>query len=184
MMETISPQEFEQQVRDCLAHFYDYGFLREQLLVNLLVPNHTGATQVQVFRQIVTEVIEGLRPDVGAAFHSKQARIYNILMLRYIDQQQPQDVMQHLALSERQFYRDHPRAIQTLGQLLWERITGTPASGDGNPPPGEIQAADVPSVRYGGSTSPNKPGLICGRCSRVQSPQRRVWPISIAFMLP
>src|SRR4051794_37912034 len=109
-LNTMTWEEFEPLVRDCLTHLYDYSFLRDHALVNVLVPDQTGAGQVQSFRQIMTDAIEGLRPETGATFHSKQARIYNILMLRYIDQQQPQDVMQQLALSERQFYRDHPKA--------------------------------------------------------------------------
>lgn len=120
----ITPEELEPQVRDCLSHLYDYSFLRDYPLVQLLVPDQSGANQVQSFRQIVNDAIDRLRPDAGATFHSKQARLYNILALRYIDQQQPQDVMHQLALSERQFYRDHPKAIATLSQLLYERLTG------------------------------------------------------------
>ncbi len=123
----ITSEEFEQHVRDCLPHLYDYSFLRDHALVHLLAPDASGAKQVQVFRQAMTEAIERLRPETGATFHSKQARIYNILMLRYIDQQQAQDVMHQLGLSERQFYRDHPKAIQTLSQMLWEQITGVAA---------------------------------------------------------
>jgi CheY-like chemotaxis protein len=136
---TVTAEEFEQQVRDCLAHLYDYGYLRDHPLVQLLVSDQSGAAQVQSFRQIVTEAIEHLRPDMGATFHSKQARIYNILMLRYIDQQLPQDVMLQLALSERQFYRDHPKAITTLSHILWEHVTGVAVT----PPPTEPAPADI-----------------------------------------
>ncbi|MBX3080488.1 MAG: response regulator [Anaerolineae bacterium] len=120
----ITNQAFDQLVKDCLAHLYDYSFLRDNLLVQLLVPDLSGASQVQVFRQIITETIERLRPDTGTTFDSKQGRIYNLLFLRYIDQQQPQDVILQLALSERQFYRDHPKALQILSALLWERYSG------------------------------------------------------------
>jgi CheY-like chemotaxis protein len=126
-LETISVEEFDQQVRDCLSHLYDLSFLRDHPLVQYLVPNATGASRVQMFRQIVTEAIERLRPDAGASYHSKQARSYNLLILRYVEQQQPQEVMIQLALSERQFYRDHPKAIQILSSLLWEKITGIAA---------------------------------------------------------
>src|SRR5260221_13666205 len=141
-LEAISPEEFEQQVRDSLSHLYDYSFLRENPLVQLVVPDMTGANQVQVFRHVMTEAIERLRPDTGATFHSKQARSYNILMLRYVEQQQPQDVMTQLALSERQFYRDHPKAIQTVAQILWERLTGAvmPALPEH---PDALSAADI-----------------------------------------
>ncbi len=137
MVHSITPEELEQQVRDCLSHLYDYSYLRDHPLVQTLVTDQSGANQVQSFRQIISETIDRLRPDTGATFHSKQARIYNILMLRYIDQQQPQDVMHQLALSERQFYRDHPKAIQTLSQLLHERLTGVA------PPEVASPAADI-----------------------------------------
>jgi CheY-like chemotaxis protein len=136
---TVTAEEFEQHVRDCLAHLYDYSYLREHPLVQLLVPDQSGAAQVQSFRQVITEAIENLRPDMGATFHSKQARIYNILMLRYIDQQLPQDVMIQLALSERQFYRDHPKAINTLSHILWEHVTGDAVSHTVH----EASAADI-----------------------------------------
>jgi CheY-like chemotaxis protein len=136
-MHSITLEALEQQVRDCLPHLYDYGFLRDHPLVPLLASEATGANQVQVFRQVITEAIERLRPETGATYHSKQARIYNILMLRYIDQQQAQDVMPQLGLSERQFYRDHPKAIQTLSQILWEQLTGVAA------PPTSETATDI-----------------------------------------
>jgi CheY-like chemotaxis protein len=126
--DTITPELFEQYVRDCLAHLYDYSFLRGHPLLGLLVPEQSGASQVQAFRQLMTETIERLRPKLGATFQGKGARVYNILFLRYIDQQPPQEVMQQLALSERQFYRDHPKAITTISQMLWEGMTGEVSS--------------------------------------------------------
>ena len=42
--------------------------------------------------------------------------------MRYVEGLPIQEVLEQLALSERQFYREHHRAIQTVSQLLWERL--------------------------------------------------------------
>jgi CheY-like chemotaxis protein len=42
--------------------------------------------------------------------------------MRYVEELPLQEVLQQLALSERQFYRDHQRAIQTVSELLWDRL--------------------------------------------------------------
>jgi CheY-like chemotaxis protein len=116
---------FEQHVQACLTHLYDYSFLQSNPLVHLLVPDQTGPDRVDAFRTIVHEAIERLRPGLPVAFHSKAARTYNILSMRYVVQQQTAEVIKQLALSERQFYRDHPKAIHSLSGILWERVTGT-----------------------------------------------------------
>jgi CheY-like chemotaxis protein len=46
----MNPTELEQQVRDCLSHLYDYTFLREHPLVQMVVPDTSGANQVQMER--------------------------------------------------------------------------------------------------------------------------------------
>jgi CheY-like chemotaxis protein len=122
----LSLDQFEEYLRDCLPHLYDYAFLQENPLVHCLVPDATGASRVRAFRQIVKDSIEGLRPEMATTLDDKQARLYNILVLRYVDRQEAHDVMAQLALSERQFYREQPKAIQALARVLWERIAGTP----------------------------------------------------------
>jgi CheY-like chemotaxis protein len=49
-------------------------------------------------------------------------------------------VLSTLALSERQFYRDHTKAVQTLSGMLWERITGEVR------PPLDITLEEIGSV--------------------------------------
>src|SRR5579859_3699424 len=116
------PLLFEQQVRECLSRLYDYAFLQDHPLIQALVPHHIlPAQRVQVFRQTVLDAIEKFRPQVRMDFHSRQARTYNILLLRYVEGHESQDVVQQLAFSERQFYREHRRALQALSRILWEQ---------------------------------------------------------------
>lgn len=115
-MDTISEQ-FEQQVRDCLAHLYDFTALQNDPLAQQLAPSLTGLQRIQTVRQIMIEAIENLNLN-----KSRQGRAYNLLFLRYIEEQPLPEVLQALALSERQFYREHRKALQALSQVLWERV--------------------------------------------------------------
>ncbi len=125
-MSTPDTEVFESQLRDCLAHLYDYAFLREHPLLHQLVSDVTGdASRVQAFRQMITEAIERLKPESDVNIDSVHSRMYRILMFRYLKQQSTQHILRQLSLSERQFYRDHIKAVQTLGQMVWEQITAT-----------------------------------------------------------
>src|SRR5258707_3568586 len=108
----------KQAVQACLTHLYDYAFLQDHLLVQWLVPQETGARQVHKFRELLIQTIEQMRLGEDTALSSRASRTYNLLALRYIEQQDTQTVIDQLALSERQFYRDHPKAIRALSGLL------------------------------------------------------------------
>ncbi|MBE0689225.1 MAG: response regulator [Anaerolineae bacterium] len=88
-----------------------------------MITTGTNADRVQGFRQIVLDAIEQLCPERDSGFHSKQARSYHILMLRYVEEYTTTDVINQLALSERQFYRDHRKAVQAISQIMRERTT-------------------------------------------------------------
>ncbi len=116
-------QMAEDLVRDCLAHLYDYTFLQDQPFVRLLVPYIQGNTsRVQMFQQVVFEAIDRLKPHDSANPYTKNSRLYNILHLRYQEQQQVQYVLKQLNLGERQFYRDHAKAVQALAHVLEEHV--------------------------------------------------------------
>jgi len=122
----VTWETFEQHVQACLQHLYDYGFLLTHPLVQWLVPDESGPERVEIFRELCLETIERLRPVANVSFHAKASRDYNILMLRFVSQQSIQEVAQQLSFSERQFYRDYPKALASVSGILWERLTGTP----------------------------------------------------------
>src|SRR5262245_46223139 len=101
------PEVFEQQVRDCLVHLYDFTALQNDPVAEQLAPQLGGVQRVQMVRQIVIDAIENLK--LNAAPQSRNGRVYNLLFLRYVEEQSTQELLQHLALSERQFYREHRR---------------------------------------------------------------------------
>src|SRR5579859_1712536 len=120
------PIEFEQQVRDCLLHLYDYAFLQSHPLVELLAPNTPTEQRVQAFRELIFKTIENFRPGTKSDFHTRHARAYNILTLRYVEDHDILDVQEQMALSERQFYREHRRAIEAVSRALWEKYAHIP----------------------------------------------------------
>ncbi len=119
------PESFEQEVRECLAHLYDFTAMQSDPLVHKLAPHLSGLERIQTARKILIETIERLNEAERANLQSRQSRLYNILLLRYIEEHSTPTVLQQLALSERQFYRELQRAIWILSQLLWERIAQT-----------------------------------------------------------
>ncbi len=84
--------DFEQQVHDCLTHLYDFMFLQDHPLVEALVPEIKGPNRIQVFREIINNCVESLRPSPELETQPKVSRLYNILRLRYIRQQTVQQV--------------------------------------------------------------------------------------------
>ncbi|MBX3082645.1 MAG: response regulator [Anaerolineae bacterium] len=122
-MNNLDTDAFEQQVRECLLHLFDYLFLQDHPLVHACVPEAKGdASRIQAFRQLVTDSIESLNPGKEVTPDSRKTRLYQILQMRYLSQQQIQHILHRLNLSERQFYRDHAKAVQTLSTILAEQI--------------------------------------------------------------
>ncbi len=130
-MTELELDTFEQQIYECLTHYYDYAFLQAHPLIRALAPNASGdAGRVQQFREIVENAIESLKSGADSDATSKPARIYNILFYRYINQEQVQRVLCRLNLGERQYYRDHNKAIQSLSRILFEQVNERHAAPD------------------------------------------------------
>jgi CheY-like chemotaxis protein len=123
----LSDQTFQQQLQECLQHLYDYSFLESHNLAHILPGDSVEGDRVEALRELILQGIERLQPGAGIPFHSKAARSYNILNLRYVLQQETLDVTQQLALSYRQFYREHNKAIHMLSRVLWNFSPGNPS---------------------------------------------------------
>ena len=126
-------KEFELQAHDCLAHLYDITRLQQLPLVIQLLPDTPAIQRGQAFRRLIFKLIESLAPPATAGIRSKEARVYHIIMWRYVDGLSNVEIGERLALSERQFYREHRRALQTMTFLLWEQVNALPAA-----PPAEM----------------------------------------------
>lgn len=139
MIDDLMSEDFLQQVHDCLANYYEYSFLRTQPLVKALTPRSAGeALHIQDFRRTVDELLGRLRREDDSALSSKYARLHKILYMRYIDQLSIQQILYNLDISERQYYRDHAKALETFSHILWDRLHGIE-----EPELGPIQAATI-----------------------------------------
>jgi len=116
----LKSQEFEQLLQNCLLHFYDYAYLQEDTLVAYLVPEETTAKRVQSFRKHIENAIEKMRPPDNMPLQAKNSRLYNALTLRYIEQDDIDEIIDQLAISRRQYYRELSRAIASLANILRE----------------------------------------------------------------
>ena len=119
-MRTYS-DEFEEHVRDLLSNLYDYLRLTDNPVARQLAPDLSGSERVQALRHTILDIIDSLNSDRSAPLSSRQNRLYNILQMRYVEEQTTAEILGQLALSERQYYRDHQRAIQTISQIIWDR---------------------------------------------------------------
>lgn len=117
------PADFEQQAHDCLTHLYDITRLQQLPLVTQLLPDTPAIQRGQAFRRLIFKLLESLAPPTETDIRSKEARVYHIIMWRYIDGLAPLEIGDRLALSERQFYREHRRAVETMTYLLWDQLT-------------------------------------------------------------
>jgi CheY-like chemotaxis protein len=120
---TDSIEEFAEQVREALTNLHDYVRFQRCHLCSLFFPDPSlaGPSRAQRFRRLLLETIEELSPPDQVPLNSREWRGYHILSSRYIEGQEHHEVMQELAIGERQFYREQRRAIEGLAQLLWEK---------------------------------------------------------------
>ena len=118
---TSYPPEFEEHVRQLLSDLYDYLKLVENPVARRLAGDQSGKARLQAIRQAVMAAIDELRGDSSRGPGARQNRLRTILTLRYIDERGTSEALVRLALSERQYYREHQRALQTISQLIWDR---------------------------------------------------------------
>ncbi len=118
---TTYPDDFEENIRDLLVNLYDYLKLIDNPVAKRLAAKLTGGDRAQTARQMILAAIDDMKSEKSVQLISRQNRLYNILLLRYVEEQATNEVLSQLALSERQYYREHQRAIRTISQIVWDR---------------------------------------------------------------
>lgn len=112
--------DFEEHIRDLLSNFYDYLKLAENPVASSLAREASGNERMRVIRGMVLDAIEDLRREDQRTATARGNRLYSILQLRYVEERSTNEVIVELALSERQYYREHQRAIQTISRIIWD----------------------------------------------------------------
>lgn len=118
---TTYTDDFEAHIRDLLSNFYDYLKLAENPVAGGLARDASGNERMGAIRQTVLDAIEDLRRADRGNPSARGNRLYRILQLRYVEEQSTAEALNRLALSERQYYREHQRAIQTISRIIWDK---------------------------------------------------------------
>ena len=113
--------DFEAHIRDLLSNLYDYLKLAGNPVADALAKDAVGNARVQAIREALLDAIDELRREDQGGSATRGNRLYKILHLRYVDEQSTTEALKQLALSERQYYREHQRALQTISQIIWDR---------------------------------------------------------------
>ena len=111
------PETFVEQVKEILEHLYDFAYLQRHPLWES--PDDINGLQAQQVRDEVLTAIEGLSPGPDVPFRSPNARLYNLLHLRYVEALSVQQTAHELGISERQAHRDLRRAEESVATVLW-----------------------------------------------------------------
>ncbi len=116
-------QESIRLVRDALARLFDAAHLQDHPLGQLVLPQSgvIGTPNAQTLRRLVLDTIELLRPAAHVPYNAKEWRPYRVLTEQYVQHTPSLMVAQELAISERQYQREHARALRALTNLLWSQ---------------------------------------------------------------
>ncbi|MCL4544991.1 MAG: response regulator [Chloroflexi bacterium] len=116
------PELFRQLVRDALLHLYDLAYLQTHPLL-LAMPANAAAQEPsgKLLRRELLDAIETLRPASGIPAGSHPWRLYRILELRYIAEEEVAAIRSQLIISKSEYHREHQRALSGIAALLRER---------------------------------------------------------------
>jgi CheY-like chemotaxis protein len=117
--------EFTEQVKQVLAHLYDFPYLQTHPLAGQLAELEQGDEQSrgQALRRLHLTAIERLNPDGNVPFGAPHARLYNLLQMHYVEALTIGECAAELNISVRQAYRDLRRAEASVATILWETFS-------------------------------------------------------------
>lgn len=127
-------EEFARQVRDALAHLYNAAHLQDHPLCERLPTDFASGVvgSAQALRRMLLETIDELRPTGQVSYNAREWRPYRALFHRYVQRMPTHQVLEELAISARQYQREHAKALRAIVASLWGRVSqdGATPSGD------------------------------------------------------
>jgi CheY-like chemotaxis protein len=116
-------QTFISLFKDLISRLYDRVAVETHPLAAFFtVPEDASTRRAEIVQQIIVNEIEQLRPDDNEVLvQSPEWRPYLILQKRYVEGQDPHEIASSLYIGDRQFRRDHSRALQALSLRVWQR---------------------------------------------------------------
>jgi CheY-like chemotaxis protein len=119
----MEQQTFTSLFKDLISRLYDRVAIETHPLTAFFpVPEDASTRRAEVVQKLILDEIEQLRPEgKDILVQSSEWRPYLILQKRYIEGQDPHEIARSLYIGDRQFRRDHSRALQALSLRVWQR---------------------------------------------------------------
>jgi CheY-like chemotaxis protein len=119
----MEQQTFSSLFKDLISRLYDRVAIETHPLGAFFPVSEEASTRrAEVIQQLILDEIEQLRPEGKEILvQSPEWRPYLILKKRYIEGQDPREIARSLYIGDRQFRRDHSRALQALSLRVWQK---------------------------------------------------------------
>lgn len=120
--ELVASPDFNRAVQDALAHYWGGPKLSHSPLLQLNIVQQSldeyDQNPTRALRAVLSNAIEGLRPDGARSLTAPEWVLYNILELKVIQGMKIREVAQKLAMSESDLYRKQRVAIQEVAKVV------------------------------------------------------------------
>lgn len=124
----MNQNDFTSLFKDLLLRLYDLTAIETHpLTAHFLLPSGSRSPRAESVQRLIIEEIERFRPKGEVVLTSPEWRPYLILRRRYVDGENPAGIAAALCIGERQFRRDHSRALRALSARIWERYFSHPS---------------------------------------------------------
>lgn len=119
-----SIEHFKELVANSYRNLYDMVQLRTDPLAQYLVSDSTLTPIERAWRlhHILMKAIQDLNQGMDAPIQSKAWRKHRLLWLRYVEALDAQAVAEQLAISKRQFYREHNEGLDHIAKVLYDSV--------------------------------------------------------------
>lgn len=120
---TTTEVDFIDLVASAYQQLYDLVSLRTHPLTRYLGadPALSPKKRGWELHHTLLEAIKELDPGPQAPAFSREWRRHRLMVMRYVEAQDPQSVASRLAISRRQYYREHKAAIEAVAGILRAR---------------------------------------------------------------
>lgn len=119
----MNREKFAALFKDLISHLYDPTVLETHPLCQYFsaAEPDSSTSRARAIQNLILQEIEQLRPPGSEPqAQSPEWRPYLILYKRYVSGESPREIANALFIGDRQFRRDHSRALQALSGRIWE----------------------------------------------------------------
>ena len=142
--------DFYEEINSLYRNLYDLIYLRNCPIAEVLVPDPSLSRKARGWQlhHLLLDAIEELNPGAGAPILTREWRRHQLLLLRFVEMLDPNEVANDLCISPRQYFREQKAALQTLADVLWNRCVQDPeAQADMPAPPSEQSVQQMQLLR-------------------------------------